>query len=120
MTVGSEAPSVRLAGGAFTVSVPLCDVANVSRNVAFAAFPGVYDQDWPAASCGDANDPLSATTWWVPVVELWKVTVSPAVTVMLEGVKPFFVIWTVVVAAPIAATTASAANVTSGSARRRF
>src|SRR5581483_3689474 len=39
---------------------------------------------------------------------------------MVAGVNPFFVIWTVVVAAPIAAAAASAAKTSSGRISRRF
>jgi hypothetical protein len=79
----------------------------------------VYDHEAPLLSAGEANAPLSATTWCVFVSALCQTTVSPWSTVIDEGVKPFFVTCTVFVAAAHAAAAAIAASPATGSSSSR-
>jgi hypothetical protein len=59
---------------------------------------------------GDANDPLSATTWWFEVSRFVQVTLSPKAIVTEPGEKPDFVIRIPVVAAPADEETESVAT----------
>src|SRR4051812_14030261 len=83
-----------------TLTAPPSDSCSLSRDGDPSALWNVNDQLSPPLRTGELKAPLSATTWWVTVSLLVQVTVSPKLFVRIRGVKPDFVIWTVVVAAP--------------------
>jgi hypothetical protein len=49
---------------------------------------GAVAHAWFACRIGDANEPVSETTWWSTLSTFLNMTLSPWLTVRVAGAKP--------------------------------